>query len=874
MSELAIFTEEQLVQIFPDYSLTLIRTSRLEALYKGIDKDGNQSLVKILHPHLAENKDATLQFKNELLAMQNLSHAGFLGLAGYGEIGNVPYAFTECFEGTPLHEAFPNCRLTEQNVASIGSQICNAIDHLHAKGMVHLSIKISNIWINPEGEVKLVQLGQVRFANIEVEYPELMGTEGYTAPELMNGQAEALPLCDIYSCGAVLYALLTAERPPATMMPPSKICGCSTLMDEVVAAACHSNPGLRIESPAILGRVLSELASLSASSSLSFHELMARALSLSEPLIDPVIEAGVPVEPAQAAEAAEAINRVEEMKATKRVEKNEEILGAEQVDVHQSPERDVLRPVKKNTFRYVAIASSLLLLAALSWYFFISSDSSPSEVAVVDPFDSSQAALLEAAAQDELAAVDTRPDIKPGYIENPWFSKKDKEIENKRVRSKIIEINHKGVMFYLYMPEGKPVGVLADIPWQIDLQLVEQHITSFHYVRKAIACNYAVLGWRSPARKWTEGRDYGIDQHNLTAAQRKDREARWKEWLPKIHKGIDAICKKYKLPANGFLGRTDCLSAVRLSRYIEQYPERFSAVVHDKPHSLFTPRDKHRHLFSVLIAPMDSYYYPSGRDFFLKANQLGHPALLQVLNRRTNIKANRVVDLLFDYLYQKRENLGFEKTLSPQEIIQFADSISYDLAEAPYIQDPINEGIHSRADADWLPTEQQVRIPHYSMLSLWESGSRAKRNNYVETFDTLKKGKHKKLQTSFATLSSVGDSEFSLDQSSHAPHSGYVINFQGGGEQEYDINIKPVDVATELRFQYHNLAKGGYFEVLVYDGEEWKQSIRLENHPKVSPQALQTIVRIPIAAKLSKLKIRCKNQSGSHLIDNMMLVGM
>jgi hypothetical protein len=33
-------------------------------------------------------------------------------------------------------------------------------------------------------------------------------------------------------------------------------------------------------------------------------------------------------------------------------------------------------------------------------------------------------------------------------------------------------------------------------------------------------------------------------------------------------------------------------------------------------------------------------------------------------------------------------------------------------------------------------------------------------------------------------------------------------------------------------------------------------------------------VRIPIAAKLSKLKIRCKNQSGSHLIDNMMLVGM
>ncbi len=83
---------------------------------------------------------------------------------------------------------------------------CKPLSYLHEKGQLHLNIKPANIRLTPSGKIYLVDSG----------LPGLglrTGTSGYLPPE-QQAQIDALPESDIYSMGATLYTLLTAQEPP------------------------------------------------------------------------------------------------------------------------------------------------------------------------------------------------------------------------------------------------------------------------------------------------------------------------------------------------------------------------------------------------------------------------------------------------------------------------------------------------------------------------------------------------------------------------------------------------------------------------------------------------------------------------------------
>jgi serine/threonine protein kinase len=104
--------------------------------------------------------------------------------------------------------------LPAEEVVSIGLHVLSALETAHAAGIVHRDVKPSNIMVLPDGGVKLADFGIAR----AMDDPRLtatgtmMGTPGYMAPELFNGQLPS-PATDLWALGATLFHALEGRSP-------------------------------------------------------------------------------------------------------------------------------------------------------------------------------------------------------------------------------------------------------------------------------------------------------------------------------------------------------------------------------------------------------------------------------------------------------------------------------------------------------------------------------------------------------------------------------------------------------------------------------------------------------------------------------------
>ena len=134
----------------------------------------------------------------------------------------------------------------------LATQIAEALDAAHRKGVVHRDLKPANIMVTSEGSVKLLDFGLAKqtadsdeagIDETETIEGTVMGTAAYMAPE----QAEGKPLdarSDIFSFGAVLYELLSGRRAFHGENPIS-----------TMAAILHNEPA-PLEAPAALQHIV------------------------------------------------------------------------------------------------------------------------------------------------------------------------------------------------------------------------------------------------------------------------------------------------------------------------------------------------------------------------------------------------------------------------------------------------------------------------------------------------------------------------------------------------------------------------------------------------------------------------------------------
>ncbi|MET8551197.1 serine/threonine-protein kinase [Micromonospora zamorensis] len=176
--------------------------------------------IKMLQPRLVTDAGFGERFRREARAMAALRHPGVAQVYDYGEVSRsgapvLAYIVMECVQGQPLSQRIAEVgRLGVAEAMSVAAQTARALQAAHDAGVVHRDVKPSNLIIEPDGHVVLVDFG-VAVTQEAVSLTatnQVVGTALYMAPEQI-AKNETSPAIDIYALGAVVYHCL-AGRPP------------------------------------------------------------------------------------------------------------------------------------------------------------------------------------------------------------------------------------------------------------------------------------------------------------------------------------------------------------------------------------------------------------------------------------------------------------------------------------------------------------------------------------------------------------------------------------------------------------------------------------------------------------------------------------
>jgi eukaryotic-like serine/threonine-protein kinase len=152
----------------------------------------------------------------EAQAAARLNHPGIVTLYEMGEENGNALLVTELVEGSTLAELSAEGALGDREIGEIGADLCEALDHAHARGVVHRDVKPQNVLVGSDGEprAKLMDFGIARLADsAALTSPgDVVGTLAYMSPEQAEGRS-AGPEADVYSLALTLYECWSGENP-------------------------------------------------------------------------------------------------------------------------------------------------------------------------------------------------------------------------------------------------------------------------------------------------------------------------------------------------------------------------------------------------------------------------------------------------------------------------------------------------------------------------------------------------------------------------------------------------------------------------------------------------------------------------------------
>lgn len=205
-------------QVGPYLIVEKIGAGGMGSVYLGhLPDSAEQVAIKVLPASLAHEEGFVERFGREIDSMKRLSNPHIVKLIDSGVDNGTYYYSMEYVPGETLtHLLRREKKVPWQQAIQIALQICLALKAAHDAGIIHRDLKPSNLLINPEGQVKLTDFGvaQVFAADRLTVTGGIVGTAEFMSPEQAQGK-RANKQSDLYSLGAVLYALVCG-RPPFT----------------------------------------------------------------------------------------------------------------------------------------------------------------------------------------------------------------------------------------------------------------------------------------------------------------------------------------------------------------------------------------------------------------------------------------------------------------------------------------------------------------------------------------------------------------------------------------------------------------------------------------------------------------------------------
>ncbi len=166
------------------------------------------------------------RFENEARAAASLDHANIVPVHDVGNYRGYPYFTMAFIDGDSLATRLADGPLMPNVAATVAEQVAYAAAHAHAHSIIHRDLKPANILLDRSGVPHVTDFGVSKSLELNCDLTssgEVIGTPHYMPPEQAAGRDDSvLPAADVYSIGAILYAMLTG-RPPFQAATPVEV---------------------------------------------------------------------------------------------------------------------------------------------------------------------------------------------------------------------------------------------------------------------------------------------------------------------------------------------------------------------------------------------------------------------------------------------------------------------------------------------------------------------------------------------------------------------------------------------------------------------------------------------------------------------------
>jgi hypothetical protein len=157
--------------------------------------------------------------EREARAAARLNHPGIVAIYELASDAHDVYLVSELVRGRTLAELLRAGAIADRDVARIGMELCDALGHAHARGVIHRDVKPGNVMVLADpaagaGSAKLADFGVAHVAAGDplTRTGDVVGTLAYMAPEQADG-AGVTPASDVYSLALTLYEAWTGRNP-------------------------------------------------------------------------------------------------------------------------------------------------------------------------------------------------------------------------------------------------------------------------------------------------------------------------------------------------------------------------------------------------------------------------------------------------------------------------------------------------------------------------------------------------------------------------------------------------------------------------------------------------------------------------------------